>query len=554
MKTRTLLSSFLLAASITSAGAAGAAQMIINNVDPPGVGFNDKTRATPVGGNPGVTIGEQRLYAFRRALDLWSARLKSDVPIVVQGSFAGLDCDATSGVLGAAGALQIFANFPGAKQRDTWYSAALANAMAGFDLTPGKPDPGLLAPPFNDDIVAFFNGNLGQPDCLASSRWYYGLDNKAPAGTIDFLNVFMHELSHGLGFQNFIDESDGLPPAFPDFPYPDIYSRLTKDTTLNKTWDQLTPAEIVASATRDTKVAWVGEQVRADAPSVLEPFSQLTASNPPTFKENFQFAGYGPPALVATFGGQVVLVNDGVNGGPNGAFDGCEPIPPAQVSGKIALIIRGTCPFTQKSLNAQIAGAKGVIIFNNQAAGLPPLGGADPRITIPTIGVTFNAGVTLANASGPTVALTPDPTQPRFGMDTEGNVLLYAPTTYSPGSSISHFDTRAFPNLLMEPFITGTLQAAVTVDLTDRLLGDIGWERETGPGNFVVFGCDTGLPATLPGYGRLDEGLAACANSGISTHGQFVACTTQWSNDLRNQGLISGTQSAAITSCAAKRP
>ena len=34
-------------------------------IDPPGVGFNDPTPATPVGGNAGVTIGEQRLIAFK---------------------------------------------------------------------------------------------------------------------------------------------------------------------------------------------------------------------------------------------------------------------------------------------------------------------------------------------------------------------------------------------------------------------------------------------------------------------------------------------------------
>jgi hypothetical protein len=42
---------------------------------------------------------------------------------------------------------------------------------------------------------------------------------------------------------------------------------------------------------------------------------------------------------------------------------------------------------------------------------------------------------------------------------------------------VSHFDTIAFPNLLMEPAINGDLQHAVTLpwDLTFELLKDIGW-------------------------------------------------------------------------------
>lgn len=544
----------LIVGLATASAGANAATMVINNVDAPGVGFNDKTPATPLGGNPGVTVGEQRLYAFRYAMDLWGARVQSNVPVVVQGSFAPLACDANSGVLGSAGALQIFANFPGAKRADTWYGAALANAQAGVDLTPGKPDPGLLAAPFNDDIVARFNGNIGQANCLPGSAWYYGLDNRPPANTTDFLNVFMHELSHGLGFQNFITETDGEPPAFPDFLYPDIYSTFTKDTTLGKTWDQLTPTEIVASAARDTKVVWTGPNVTAAVPTTLEPFSALTANVPAGFSREFNFAGYGPAARVGEFGGSVVLVNDGVNGGPNGLFDACEPLAPGSLQGKVALVIRGTCTFVVKSLNAQLAGASGVIVFNNAATGFPGLGGADPRITIPTIGVTFADGLALAGGTS-AVALTPDATKPRFGADLAGNALLYAPTTIALGSSISHFDTRAFPNLLMEPFITGTLQAARSVDLTGLLFADIGWDlAQPGAGPYVLFGCQTDLPQSLPGFGNLQAGVFACANSGNSTHGQFVACVSQLANTLNAAGLISGAQGASLKSCAAKRP
>ncbi len=40
---------------------AHAATITIVNLDGAGEGFNDATPATPVGGNPGITVGEQRL-------------------------------------------------------------------------------------------------------------------------------------------------------------------------------------------------------------------------------------------------------------------------------------------------------------------------------------------------------------------------------------------------------------------------------------------------------------------------------------------------------------
>ena len=58
-----------------------------------------------------------------------------------------------------------------------------------------------------------------------------------------------------------------------------------------------------------------------------------------------------------------------------------------------------------------------------------------------------------------------------------GRVKLYTPTTFSGGSSISHFDISASPNLLMEPNINAGL--AIDGDLTRQQLRDIGWYRDT---------------------------------------------------------------------------
>src|SRR4029453_18324894 len=64
-----------------------AAKVTIVNNDGPGEGFNDPTPVVPVGGNPGTTLGQQRLIAFQYAADLWGATLDSNVEIDVRAAF-----------------------------------------------------------------------------------------------------------------------------------------------------------------------------------------------------------------------------------------------------------------------------------------------------------------------------------------------------------------------------------------------------------------------------------------------------------------------------------
>ena len=113
---------------------ANAATFTIINGDSPGEGFNDDTPATPVGGNDGTTVGEQRLIAFQYAADLWGARINSDVDIEVEASFDALSCNAFGAVLGQAGPLTVRRDFTGAPEANTWYAASLANAIRGSDL------------------------------------------------------------------------------------------------------------------------------------------------------------------------------------------------------------------------------------------------------------------------------------------------------------------------------------------------------------------------------------------------------------------------------------
>jgi Zn-dependent M28 family amino/carboxypeptidase len=76
---------------------------------------------------------------------------------------------------------------------------------------------------------------------------------------------------------------------------------------------------------------------------------------------------------------------------------------PAALSGKIALISRGTCEFGLKSALAGSAGAIGAIIYNNRAEPGPLTGtlGLPPRPEgdyIPTLGLNQTRGTELVTA------------------------------------------------------------------------------------------------------------------------------------------------------------
>ena len=66
------------------------------------------------------------------------------------------------------------------------------------------------------------------------------------------------------------------------------------------------------------------------------------------------------------------------------------------ITGKIAVVYRGTCEFGLKALNAQDAGAVGVIIINNQGSPITPGAGASgASVTIPVVMISTNDGALL---------------------------------------------------------------------------------------------------------------------------------------------------------------
>ena len=109
-----LLVATLIGTSTFTVAVARATTFVVINNDSAGVGFNDTTPAAPVGGNPGTTIGAQRLNAFQFAANVWGALVSSNVTIQVGASFSPLTCSSTSAILGSAGPVTFLRDFTGA--------------------------------------------------------------------------------------------------------------------------------------------------------------------------------------------------------------------------------------------------------------------------------------------------------------------------------------------------------------------------------------------------------------------------------------------------------
>lgn len=488
---KTVLRTAVLAALI-GAGAAQAATIVIQSRDPAGVGFNDPTPVAPVGGNPGTTLGEQRMYVYRYVADVWEKALDSDVTITVNAGWQALTCTASSATLGSASAWNIWHDFPGS-QPGTWYPQALANKLAGVNLSEGMPDDGTGYA--GVDIKTQFNVNLGKSDCLAGSPFYLGLDGNFGTG-VNFVETLLHELGHGLGFSVIsVQTSTGYRINAAGTAYvasgglPSIWERFMFDNTAGKTWLNMTSAERKASAVNPLGLAWIGSNVLAGADMLSATPVLKIATSAPGYTGLYPYgtASFGPAVSTGLAMGSLATVTpDAVNG------QGCLPFSAADttaVAGKVAVIDRGTCGFAVKAKNAQNAGAIGVIIANNAAGAAPGLGGTDPTITIPTISVSQADGAKLRaaiTASIPygmrgkvgyaTGSLSTDPTR-RAGADALGRPLLYTPNPLVSGSSVSHWDVSATPNLLMEPNITPDLGLILVApkDLTKPLLKDLGW-------------------------------------------------------------------------------
>ncbi|MGJ8724292.1 MAG: PA domain-containing protein [Roseibacillus sp.] len=472
-----LLVSLALATSTLWAQSQSATFVFIST-DAAGEGFNDTTPRSEVessllGDNPGTTLGEIRQNVLTKAGDRWSELLLSNVPIRVEVDYEDFG-GSSGGSITLAGALNttVAQNFTNAPLPNTLYPIALANSLAGIDLST------------QSDIEVSVNANAELNDTQTGSfTWYYGFDGNGPSGTVDFLDVISHELGHGLGFASNVSSTTG--GYFGGSP--NAFASLIYDASLELPWTQMTAAQRVTSSTSDPNLTWNGPNVTGAINGIESFVSQgSNISDDNTFAAIQAAFGGSIPATGTS--GSLVLVDDGVgeelSNGVGSTADLVEEIQNgAEVSGNIALIARGLVNFDLKVVRAENAGAIAAVVYNNVDgdALLTPSGGTGENVpTIPMVFISENSGNELRALLTDDVVLTifnnrvvvqtenPPPTITRL--------RLHAPATFETGSSISHWTNDSFPNLLMEPSINNNLTP--DLDLSVLLMKDIGWNTQ----------------------------------------------------------------------------
>lgn len=365
----------------------GSSNITLRVQDPAGMGFNDPE------------LGAQRMAAMQFVAQRWGQVLDSDVEINLGVRFSDLPCSENSGVLAQAGTQFIFESFPGAPVQNTWFHGALAESLAGQNLSL-EDNPSPNAP----DIIAQFNSQIDE-DCLGGNTgFYYALDGNAPQGRISFVNVALHEVGHGLGFASISNPDTG---AF-FMGLPDIFDRNLFDIDLGLPWHRTTAEQRVASRINTGRLVWNGPRANGAAPDFLDPGLVLTVDDPPALAGTSQVApaAFGPPITSVGLQGRLAL-------GRDGSADptlGCNPlVNSGEVAGKIAVLDRGTCFFFDKARNAQNAGAIALVVVNNVPSPPIPLGlpqgESGASITIPAVHLSQQDGERLKRAL--TVGLPP---------------------------------------------------------------------------------------------------------------------------------------------------
>lgn len=328
-------------------------------------------------GNDATTLGQARRNVIEAALEVWGAVLGSPVNIDVLVDYEDQTCgDDGVTLAGATSLFQFSSTEVGALPRaGVLYPGPLAEALAGEDLTgPVSANGG--------DIFVTVNRAVDEGCAGAGTGYYYGLDGNEGQGQFDFLPVILHEIGHGLGFQNFTNELSGVQRRG----IPSVYDLFTFDRTLGKSWAEMTVQERRFSTTNDGNVVWTGASVDQVVDGVLQngvPVVNISGSRGADGDYDVAFGsiGTGPPDVPLT--GSAGCLRDEVEE----LLDGCEPTT-EDLTGQIAFVRRGQCLFTLKAENAQAAGATALLIVNNAGEnGVPPGGTETIPLTIPVAGM-----------------------------------------------------------------------------------------------------------------------------------------------------------------------
>ncbi|HYM40918.1 MAG TPA: S8 family serine peptidase [Thermoplasmata archaeon] len=205
---------------------------------------------------------------------------------------------------------------------------------------------------------------------------------------------------------------------------------------------------------------------------------------------------------------------------------GCSAYTPGEFAGMIPLIERGICTFHEKILDAQNAGAIGVVVFDNRVEAPIVMGGDSTGLTIPAVFIGQADGLAINAALTASTTFTLDPTNilpipnqlaaftsagPRFGDS------AFKPDLTAPGVEI--LSAQVATGTGSTP-VSGTSFSAPHIAGASAILREIhpDWSVEEIKDVLMNTATDaspdgTPYPVALMGAGRVRVDVAAMAQS-----------------------------------------
>ncbi len=238
-----------------------------------------KVRSATIEVDYGFGFSPEARRAFERAVSVWETHIESDVPIQIDASFE----DLSENVLGGAGPSFFYGvDTSGDDNLDTFVSDALIDAVTGEDQQSTSDEP---------DINARFN--------RSRDDWHFG-NGDAPAGTIDFTSVVLHEIGHGLhyiGATNVDGAGDGRYGI--DFQtndgtaatdVPSIFTRLLAEQASDGSLASLTNESVFPNPSAELGDALTGGQLFYDGGGATSLAAASTGPVPPKVYAPSQFS------------------------------------------------------------------------------------------------------------------------------------------------------------------------------------------------------------------------------------------------------------------------
>lgn len=172
-----------------------------------------------------INFPEEAKNAFQYAVSIWEDLIYSPVTINIQATWESMD----GNILAIGKPSQFYQNFDGATVPNVFYPVALAEKLAGTEIT-GTENP---------DIICSLNKNIA---------WYFGTDGNTPGNKYDLVTAILHEITHGLGFSGFFKAENGtgffnnssnLPSIYDYYIFNNNYQRLADNNIFNRPSNEL---------------------------------------------------------------------------------------------------------------------------------------------------------------------------------------------------------------------------------------------------------------------------------------------------------------------------